>query len=100
MDEIINKFAMELQKDIKNTIISLAKRYNLNEKEAINYIMRENEINEGVKRGRPKKENGEEEKREKGPRGRPPKEEKIVTMHVGDDLITRLLNQAKRNAIK
>lgn len=98
MDEIINKFAMELENDIKNTIISLAKRYKLNEKDALNYIMRENEINESVKRGRPKK--AEEEKKEKGPRGRPPKEEKIVTVHVGDDLITRLLDQAKRNAIK
>jgi hypothetical protein len=49
-----------------------------------------------VKRGRPKKGKQEEEK-EKGPRGRPPKEEKVITNHVGDDLISRLLEQAKKN---
>jgi len=90
MDEIIAKFAMEVEKDIKNTVISLAKQYKLNEKEALNYIMREkeksnNERIEGVKRGRPKKEKSEEEKKEKDPRVRPPKEKKIGKMYEGDD---------------
>jgi len=95
MDELINKITMELEKEIKETIKRLAKRYNLNEREALNYILREECGN--VKRGRPAKEKTEEEKKEKGNRGRPPKEEKKVTRHVGEDLKTKLLEQAKRN---
>lgn len=97
MESIIKKFAMEVEKEIKNTIKSLANHYNIDEKEAYNYIMGEKE-NNNAKRGRPKKM--EEETKEKGPRGRPPKEEKKITRLVGEDLITRLLEQAKKNEMK
>ena len=102
MESIISKFAMEVENEIKKTIKILAGRYNLDEKEAYNYIMveKEEEKSNNAKRGRPKKEKKEEENKEKGARGRPPKEEKKVTIHVGEDLISRLLEKAKKNEIK
>jgi replication initiation and membrane attachment protein DnaB len=94
MESLINTFAMEVEREIINTIKSLAKRYKLDEREAYNYIMETNKEG-GGKRGRPAKEKTEEENKVKGPRGRPPKEEKKVTTYVGEDLITRLLAKAK-----
>ena len=95
MESLINTFAMEVEREIINTIKRLSKRYNLDEREAYNYIMETNKSDVGGKRGRPAKEKTEEENKVKCPRGRPPKEEKKVTTYVGEDLITRLLAKAK-----
>jgi len=69
----------------------------LNEKEASNYIMKADEEKEMRKkkeaRGRPAKE--KKEKKEKGVRGRPAKEEKKVNNLVGEDLIARLVAEAR-----
>ena len=101
MEPIINKFAMEVEREITNTIRLLSKRYNLDEREAYRYIMETNKGEGGGKRGRPTKERTEEESSKvKGPRGRPPKEEKKITTHVGEDLITRLLAKAKEEELK
>ena len=73
----------------------------MNEKEAINYVMNvevDNNNNNIKKRGRPKGE--EKEKKEKGPRGRPPMEEKVKTSNVGEDLIARLIAKAKREYLQ
>jgi len=79
----------------EETINKLAERYNLNAKEASNYIKNER-VN---KRGRPKNV-GEKKKEEKvkGVRGRPPKEEKPETSYVGEDLIARLIEAARKKA--
>jgi len=93
MDEITRMMNCEMKKTIK----ALAKRYKLNEKEAINYVTKNGENNNEInikRRGRPKGE--EKEKKEKGPRGRPPMEEKVRTSNVGEDLIARLIAKAKR----
>jgi hypothetical protein len=81
MEELMNV-------EMRSLIKKLAKRYEINEKEAINYVQAED--NNGKKRGRPKIE-----KKVKGPRGRPPMEEKIRTSKVGEDLIERLIAKAK-----
>ena len=93
MDKLTRIMNAEMEKTIK----SLAKKYKMNEKEAINYVMNvevDNNNNNIKKRGRPKGE--EKEKKEKGPRGRPPMEEKVKTSNVGEDLIARLIAKAKR----
>jgi replication initiation and membrane attachment protein DnaB len=94
MDELKNLLMKEIAEEVERTIKNLSEKYNLNEREALSYILK-NEIksNEG-RRGRPAKEE-EEEKREKNPRGRPPKEEKEVKHYTGEDLISRLLKEAK-----
>jgi len=89
MEELNRMMNLEMEKTIK----ALAKRYKLNEKEAINYVMRYEDERNIKRRGRPKGE--EKEKREKGPRGRPPMEEKVRTSNVGEDLIARLIAKAK-----
>ena len=90
MNEIIKEFE-------KETIKKISKKYNLKEEEALNYIRREEKNMENKKsRGRPRKED-KVEKKEKGVRGRPPQEEKQRTSHVGEDLIERLINEAKKN---
>jgi hypothetical protein len=97
MDKLTRIMNAEMEKTIK----SLAKKYKMNENEAINYVMNvevdnnnNNNNNNIKKRGRPKGE--EKEKKEKGPRGRPPMEEKVKTSNVGEDLIARLIAKAKR----
>lgn len=49
-----------------------------------------------VRRGRPRKENVKEKKK-KGARGRPAQEEKKRTSNVGEDLIERLIREARVN---
>ena len=78
----------------EETINKLAERYNLNAKEASNYIKKESVS----KRGRPKNVGGKEPKKVKGARGRPPKEEKPETSYVGEDLIARLIEAARKKA--
>lgn len=93
MEELNKMMNSEMEKTIK----CLARKYKMNEKEAINYVMNnevDNNNNNIKKRGRPKGE--EKEKKEKGPRGRPPMEEKVRTSNVGEDLIARLIAKAKR----
>jgi hypothetical protein len=92
MEELKKMLIEEIEKEVERTIKSLSIKYNLNEADAVSYIMN----NERQKRGRPVKE--EEEKREKGPRGRPPKEEKEVKHYSGEDLISRLLEEARKKA--
>ena len=97
MDKLTRIMNAEMEKTIK----SLAKKYKMNEKEAINYVMNvevDNNNNNIKKRGRPKGE--EKEKKEKGPRGRPPMEEKVKTSNVGEDLIARLIAKAKREYLQ
>ena len=56
---------MEVEREIINTIKRLSKRYNLDEREAYNYIMETNKSDVGGKRGRPAKEKTEEENKVK-----------------------------------
>jgi hypothetical protein len=104
MEKIEDALMHEINKEIEKKIISLSKRYNINEEEAINYILKEDvegkkreKEKKVVGRGRPKKE-VKEEKKEKGPRGRPAKEEKEHTSYVGEDLIARLIEAAMNKA--
>lgn len=101
MEELRAKLLNEIEIEVARTIKNLAEKYNLNEKEASNYIMKADEEKEMRKkqerkreaRGRPAKEKKREEK--KGARGRPPKEEKKVNNLVGEDLISRLVAEAR-----
>ena len=92
MDELKKLLIQEIQNEVERTIKNLSIKYNLNEAEAVKFIMDK----EKQKRGRPAKE--EVEEREKGPRGRPPKEEKEVKHYSGEDLISRLLEEARKKA--
>ena len=97
MNNLINAAVKEVEREILETIKRLGERYKMDENEAKEYINKcKNEKREN--RGRPKKEKNEE-KVERGVRGRPPKEEKKETSHVGDDLISRLLLEAKKKEI-
>ena len=99
MEEIKKELIKKIEEEIIKTIKEISKRYKINEKEAIEYILNERKNEKG--RGRPRKEKEEnEEIKMKGPRGRPPKEEKKVYNKVGEDLISRLLEQARMNAKK
>jgi len=64
--------------EINRTIKVLGEKYELKE----------------VRRGRPRKE---KEKKKKGARGRPAQEEKKRTSNVGEDLIERLIREARVN---
>jgi len=96
MEELRAKLLNEIEIEVARTIKNLAEKYNLNEKEASNYIMKADEEKEMRKkkeaRGRPAKEKKE---KEKGVRGRPAKEEKKVNNLVGEDLIARLVAEAR-----
>jgi hypothetical protein len=93
-NEGMEKLSTMMNAEMERTIKSLARRYKIDEKEAINYVMIKEVDNNNIKRrGRPKGE--EKEKKEKGPRGRPPMEEKMRTSNVGEDLIARLIAKAK-----
>ena len=94
MDELKNLLIQEIEKEVERTIKNLSLKYNLNEADAVKYIM-----NKELKRGRPAKDEVNE-KKEKGPRGRPPKEEKEVKHYSGEDLISRLLEEARIKANK
>ena len=67
--------------EINRTIKVLGEKYELKE----------------VRRGRPRKENVKEKKKKKGARGRPAQEEKKRTSNVGEDLIERLIREARVN---
>ena len=68
--------------EINRTIKVLGEKYELKE----------------VRRGRPRKEKvKEKEKKKKGARGRPAQEEKKRTSNVGEDLIERLIREARVN---
>ena len=86
MEELMNE-------EMESIINMLSKRYEMNEKEAINYVRGEEK--NVKKRGRPKVE-----KKVKGPRGRPPMEDKIRTSKVGEDLIERLIAKAKSEKMR
>jgi len=88
MEDLKSLLIKEIEKEVERTIRNLAEKYNLNEEEALNFIKRKEET-----RGRPATK---KEDKEKGPRGRPPKEEKEVTHYSGDDLISRLLEEARK----
>ena len=94
MDELKSLLIHEIEKEVERTIKNLSVKYNLNEADAVKYIM-----NSESKRGRPAKVAEEENKREKGPRGRPPKEEKEVKHYSGEDLISRLLEEARKKTV-
>ena len=85
LKEINRKHCKECNEDERNALKKLKELLEEGEKEE-------------KRRGRPKKD--EVNNVEKGPRGRPPKEEKMVTTHVGEDLITRLLEKARKNVVK
>jgi hypothetical protein len=90
MEEFKNQIIREIEREVERTIKNLAEKYGLNEADAIKFIQE----NKEVRRGRPPKEEDGEEKK-KGVRGRPPKEEKEIKHYSGEDLITRLLAEAK-----
>ena len=97
MEELKNLLMKEISQEVERTIKNLSEKYNLNETEALSYILKNEIKSNEVRRGRPAKEE-EEEKKEKGPRGRPPKEEKEVRHYTGEDLISRLLKEARIKA--
>jgi len=92
MEELKSLLIKEIAEEVERTIKELSEKYNINEGEALSYILKSELKSNEARRGRPPKE---EEKRVKGPRGRPPKEEKEVTHYSGEDLISRLLREAK-----
>jgi len=94
MDDLKNLLMKEIAQEVERTIKNLSEKYNLNETEALSYILKNEIKSNEARRGRPPKEE-EEEKKEKNPRGRPPKEEKEVKHYTGEDLISRLLKEAK-----
>jgi replication initiation and membrane attachment protein DnaB len=93
MDELKNLLMKEIAEEVERTIKNLSEKYNINEREALSYILKNEKKSNEARRGRPGKE--EEEKREKGARGRPAKEEKEINHYTGEDLISRLLREAK-----
>ena len=97
MDELKNLLMKEISQEVERTIKNLSEKYNLNETEALSYILKNEIKSNEARRGRPAKEE-EEEKKEKGPRGRPPKEDKEVRHYTGEDLISRLLKEARIKA--
>ena len=141
MLSIINKFAKEVEEEIKNEIRSVARYYKLNEVEVMRYIsggnaeyiqvekILEEQIKaekivwEGMTRAEVQEKQMElmEKTRlqvqaqiqaqrgifdstdkmpvKKNARGRPPKEAKVITVHVGDDLISRLLENARKSKL-
>lgn len=99
MDDLKNLLMKEIAEEVERTIKNLSEKYNLNETEALSYILKNEIKSNEARRGRPPKEE-EEEKKEKNPRGRPPKEEKEVKHYTGEDLISRLLKEAKIKAEK
>jgi hypothetical protein len=99
MEEIKENLIKKIEEEIIKTIKEISKRYEINEKEAIEYILKERKNEKG--RGRPRKDKEEKEEiKVKGARGRPPKEEKKVYNKVGEDLISRLLEKARLNVNK
>ena len=99
MNDLKNLLMKEIAQEVERTIKNLSEKYNLNETEALSYILKNEIKSNEARRGRPPKEE-EEEKKEKNPRGRPPKEEKEVKNYTGEDLISRLLKEAKIKAEK
>lgn len=93
MEDFKNQILKEIEREVERTIKHLSDKYGLNEAEAIKFIQE----NKEVRRGRPPKEEDGEEKK-KGVRGRPPKEEKEIKHYSGEDLISRLLAEAKEKA--
>ena len=83
----MNKLTEIMNEEMRKMVKALSERYKLNESEVINDVMNEK------RRGRPRQE---KRKKERGPRGRPPLEEKVRTSNVGEDLIARLIARAKR----
>lgn len=100
MDDLKNLLMKEIAQEVERTIKNLSEKYNLNETEALSYILKNEIKSNEARRGRPPKEEEEEEKKEKNPRGRPPKEEKEVKHYTGEDLISRLLKEAKKKGEK
>ena len=98
MDDLKNLLMKEIAQEVERTIKNLSEKYNLNEAEALSYILKNEIKSNEARRGRPPKEAEEQEKKEKGPRGRPPKEEKEINHYTGEDLISRLLKEAKLKA--
>lgn len=94
MEELKELLMKEIAGEVERTIKNLSERYNINECEALSYILKNEIKSNEARRGRPPKEE-EEEKKEKGVRGRPPKEEKEIKNYTGEDLISRLLKEAK-----
>ena len=81
----------EIEREVGRTIRNLSEKYKLNEADAVNYILKNEK--EHIRRGRPLKE--AKEAKEKGARGRPAKELKEVKHYGGEDLISRLLAEAR-----
>jgi len=94
MDELKNLLMKEIAEEVERTIKNLSEKYNINEREALSYILKNEKKSNEARRGRPAGKE-EEEKREKGARGRPAKEEKEINHYTGEDLISRLLREAK-----
>jgi len=95
MDELKNLLMKEIAEEVERTIKNLSEKYNLNEREALSYILKNEKKSNEARRGRPAGKE-EEEKREKGARGRPAKEEKEINHYTGEDLISRLLKEAEK----
>lgn len=93
LEELKQIITQEIEKEVEKTIKNLCEKYNVNVEEASKFIMKKE-----VKRGRPAKEEDPEEIKEKWPRGRPPKTEKEITNYSGEDLISRLLEEARKKA--
>jgi len=92
MEELKSLLMKEIADEVERTIKNLSERYNLNETDALSFILKNEIKSNEARRGRPVKE---EEKKEKGVRGRPAKEEKVIRNYGGEDLISRLLKEAR-----
>ena len=98
MEDLKSLLMKEIADEVERTIKNLSEKYNLNETEALSFILKNEIKSNEARRGRPPKCE-EEEKKEKGPRGRPPKEEKEVKNYTGEDLISRLLKEAREKGL-
>jgi replication initiation and membrane attachment protein DnaB len=92
MDELKNLLMKEIAEEVERTIKNLSEKYNLNERDALSYILKNEIKSNEARRGRPA---GAKEEEEKRARGRPAKEEKEINHYTGEDLISRLLREAK-----
>ena len=90
MEELKNLLMKEISQEVERTIKNLSEKYNLNERDALSYILKNERKSNEARR--------EEEEEKKGVRGRPRKEEKEVNHYTGEDLISRLLREARIKA--
>ena len=81
MDELKNLLMKEIAEEVERTIKNLSEKYNLNERDALSYILKNEIKSNEARRGRPA--------------GAKEEEEKEINHYTGEDLISRLLREAR-----